>query len=135
MSEKHRIREKKFSLYLMEEEYEYLKKGAYEFDLSLSDYLRQLIVASRIVGRHWTMDKEEGKRMLYEINRIGNSLSQIAYNVNSRSVVLPNDWKQIKSNYFEMLYLLGQIPFLKDSEKELWAIQATDLLLRHVQTL
>lgn len=135
MSEKHRMREKKFSIYLFEEEYEYLRKGAFEHELSLSDYLRQLIVAGEIIGRHWTMDKEQGKEMLHEINRIGNSLNQIAYNTTARSTALPDDWNQVKTNYFELLTLLGKLPFLTTSTQEQWAILATELLLSHTMEL
>ena len=135
MSEKHRIRTKKFSLYLLEEEYEYLRKGAFEYDLSLSVYLRQLIVAGEIRGRHWTMDKEQGKQILQELNHIGNNINLIAYQSYGASSVLPDDWKQLKKSYFELLTLLGKLPFLTTSTQEQWAILATELLLSHTMEL
>ena len=135
MSEKHRIRTKKFSLYLLEEEYEYLRKGAFEYDLSLSDYLRQLIVAGEIRGRHWTMDKEQGKQIICELNNIGNTINAIAYQSFARTSVVPDDWKQIKTTYFELLTLLGKLPFLTTSTQEQWAILATELLLSHTMEL
>lgn len=135
MSEKHRIRTKKFSLYLLEEEYEYLRKGAFEYDLSLSDYLRQLILAKAIRGRHWTMDKEQGKEIIRELNNIGNTINVIAYQSYARSSVVPDDWMQIKTTYFELLTLLGKIPFLTPETQEQWANLATELLLSHIMEL
>lgn len=135
MSEKQRLRTKKFSIYLFEEEYEYLRKGAFEYDLSLSDYIRQLIVAGEIRGRHWTMDKEEGKQIINELNRIGNSLNIIANNSIDRRIGLPEDWKAVQTTYFELLCILGKLPFLNEDTRELWANQAAELLLNHMQTL
>ena len=135
MSEKHRIRTKKFSLYLLEEEYEYLRQGAFEYGLSLSDYLRQLIVAMEIKGRHWAMDKEQGKQIIRELNNIGNSITRIVYQSYARSSVLPDDWKQIKTHYFELLTLLAKLPFLTTATQEQWADLATELLLRHTTEL
>ena len=120
MAEKHRIRTEKYLLTLLPEESALLKKNAYEFDLSRAEYLRQLIVYGAILGRHWTMDKEQGKQLVFELNRIGNNLNQIAYNTNERKYAIDEDWKAVKENYFEFLELFGKIPFLEKSEQSKW---------------
>lgn len=133
MAEKHRMRTKKFSIYLFDEEYEYLKKGAFEYNLSCSDYLRELIVAREIKGIHWTMDREQGQQIINAINRIANDIRLIVYNSHITGASLPDDWNELKTCYFKLLNLLGELPFLEESQREWWAIQATQLLLRHMQ--
>lgn len=128
MAEKSRIRTEKYLLTLLPEEAAMLKKNAYEFDLSRADYLRQLIMYGGIVGRQWTMDEEQGKQLLYEINRIGNNLNQIAYNTNAKKYASNEDWKAVKENYFEFLSLFGKIPFLEKGVVDEWQQQISTLL-------
>ena len=128
MAEEERIRQHQLRVWLLEEEKEILKQRAFEYGLSLSDYIRQLIMAESIVGRHWTMDKEQGKELLFELNRIGNNINQIAYNTNAKTFAANPDWAELKENYFKLLGLIGKLPFLEKEAQEEWLIHIYTLL-------
>lgn len=128
MAEKDRIRNNKVQLWLVEEEKQLLIKGAFEHGLSQSEYLRQLIVAGSVTGRHWTMNEEQGKQLLYEINRIGNNINQVAYNTNVQAYASHSDWEKLEQNYKELLKLFAEIPFLEKEKKEEWQQQVSMLL-------
>lgn len=130
LAEEHRIRTTKFSVYLLPEEAALLQKNAFELDMSRADYLRSLIVCGGIVGRQWTMDKEQGKRLLYELNRIGNDLNQIAFNTNVQKFASNEEWKAVKENYFEFIKLFTRVPFIEEGVKEEWQQQIFTLLRR-----
>ena len=123
-----RSREYQVKFWLFEEEKQMLIKSCYEANLSQSDYLRQLIMAGSISGRQWTMNEEQGKKLLYEINRIGNNINQIAYNTNAKAFASHADWEALKEKYYELLNLLGAIPFLSKEAQEEWQLQAYMLL-------
>ena len=77
MAEKHRIRTDQFRFTLLPEESAMLTKNAFELGLSKADYLRKIILYGSIIGQHPVMDKEQGRQLLYEVNRIGNNINQI----------------------------------------------------------
>lgn len=128
MSEQNRLRREKLQVWLVEEEKELLMRNAASYGLSQSEYIRKLIFAESITGRYYTMDKEQGKRLLYEVNRIGNNINRIAYNTNAKAYAAHADWAELQANFNELLTLLGQVPFLKRSEQEAWKKQAFALL-------
>lgn len=128
MAEKDRIRTEKYLLTLLPEEAEMLKKSAFEFGLSRAEYLRNIIVAGSVTGRHWTMNEEQGKQLLYEINRIGNNINQVAYNTNVQAYASHPDWEKLEQNYKELLKLFAEIPFLEKEKKEEWQQQVSMLL-------
>lgn len=128
MAESHRLRTHKLQIWLVEEERQLLIKNAYEHGLSQADYVRKLIMCEGLVRGLWTMDKSIGKEFLYEINRIGNNINQIAYNTNYQHFASHNDWEALEKSYYELLGLLGQIPFLQKDEVEEWKQRVSMLL-------
>ena len=128
MAEEQRLRQSQLRVWLLDEEKEILKQRAYEYGLSQSEYVRQLIVAEKIVGRHWTMDKEQGKELISSINKIGNNVNQIAYNTNVKKFTAYSDFQELKRNYFELLKLIAKLPFLEKEEQDEWLIQVYMLL-------
>lgn len=128
MSEKNRIRTNKVNVWLLDEELALLKKNSFELGLTQADYLRKLIVYGGMVGRQWTMDKEQGKKLLYELNKIGNNINQIAYNTNAKTFASHSDWEELKDNYFKLLELIGWFPFLDKEAQEEWQQQIFMLL-------
>ena len=128
MAESDRIRTKKFSVYLLPEEDAMLQKNSEEYGLSKSDYVRKLILYGGITGRQWMMDKEEGKKLLYEINKIGNNLNQIAYRTNVQMAATYSDLMQVIENYREFLRLVGKLPFLDESAQGEWAYFANEFI-------
>lgn len=128
LAENDRIRTDRYLLTLLPEESAMLQKNAFELGLSRADYLRKLIMYGNVVGRFFTMDKEQGKQLLYEINRIGNNINQIAYNTNAKMYAGNSDWQELRNNYFELLALLGKIPFMNEGVQEEWQQQISTLL-------
>ncbi len=132
MAESHRLRTHKLQVWLVEEERQLLIKNAYEHGLSQADYIRKLILCEGLVRGLWTMDKSIGKEFLYEINRIGNNINQIAYNTNYQRFAGQKDWQALEKSYYELLALLGQIPFLQKDEKEEWEQKVSALLQKEI---
>lgn len=128
MTEENRMRTHKATVWLLDEEVALLKKNSFEFGLSQSDYLRKLILYGGMVGRQWTMDKEQGKNLIYELNRIGNNINQIAYNTNAKTFAAHSDWQELKEDYFKLLELIGKFPFLDKEAQEEWQQQIFTLL-------
>lgn len=110
-----RIRTEKYLLTLLPEENAMLEKSAFELGLSKADFLRSLIMAGSVIGQHPVLDKEQGAKLLYEVNKIGQNINQIAFNTNSKSFASSNDWKEVKKECLEILSLLGD---LVDMDKE-----------------
>lgn len=135
MAESHRLRTHKLQIWLVEEERQLLIKNAYEHGLSQADYIRKLILSEGLMRGLWTMDKSIGKEFLYEINRIGNNINQIAYNTNYQRFASHEDWKALEKSYYELLALLGEIPFLENNKKEEWEQRVSTLLQKENQTI
>ena len=128
MAEKDRIRTHKVNVWLLDEEKALLQKQAYELGLSQSDYLRKLILYGGMFTSHFSMDKEQANKLLYELNRIGNNINQIAYNTNAKTFAAKGDWVELKKNYFKLLELVGTLPFLDKEAQEEWLTQVYTLL-------
>ena len=107
MAENDRIRTHSLRVWLLPEEKALLQKGAFEANMSQSEYLRKLIVFGGMFVSHFSMDKEQTKQMLYELNRIGNNINQIAYNSNTRGFATQADWKELEVKFSELLKLIG----------------------------
>ena len=128
LAEEDRIRPEQFRFYLLPEEKAMLEKNAYELGLSKADYLRNVIMYGKFIGRHFVMDKEQGKQLIFEINRIGNNINQIAYRTNAKMYAGNSEWQELRENYFELLSLLGKLPFIDEGVKDEWQQQISTLL-------
>jgi len=120
VAEKDRIRTDRYLLTLLPEEKALLEKNAYELGLTQAEYLRKLIMYGGMVGRQWTMDKEQGERLVYEVNKIGTNVNQIAYNTNAQTFARHQDWEDLKKDFIELLNLIGEFPFLDKEGQEEW---------------
>lgn len=130
MAEEDRIRKEKYSLYLLPEEKAMLEACADEFDMTKAEYIRKLILYGAITGRQWSIDKEQGKELLYEVNKIGNNVNQIAYRVNVKKYTSKTDLEDLENNFIDLLKLMGDFPFLEEGAKEKWQQQLFTLLNR-----
>ena len=135
MANKDRIRTEKYLLTLLPEEKALLEKNAFELGLSKADYLRKIILYGSIVGQHPVLDKEAGEKLLYEINRIGNNINQIAYNTNAKKYASGVDWRDIKKDAFDILELVGALIDMDRSEWEEWQQRAYTLLQEQLDKL
>ncbi|MBP3197612.1 MAG: MobC family plasmid mobilization relaxosome protein [Butyrivibrio sp.] len=95
MAEKKRLRDKKLTIFLLEEELEILKAKCDEFGISYSDYFRQLITFGSVKQSSKKDSKEEQKKFMYEVNRIGGNINQIAHRVNSNRIESKKDYEDL----------------------------------------
>lgn len=97
-----RKRERKLNVYLLEEEWEILQAKKDEAGMSQSDYIRNMILFGAAHER--TMfSKENEKKLIYEINKIGTNLNQIAARANASRIVDNRDFDNLYQNYLELL--------------------------------
>lgn len=123
MAEKDRLRTEQFLLRMFPEEKAMLEKNSFELGLSKADYLRKLILYGEVIGQHPVIDKEQGRELLYEVNRIGNNINQIAYRSNARKFATADDWREVRSECMGILLLLGKLIHMDRSEFEEWQQQ------------
>lgn len=99
-----RTRDRKISVWLLDEELAILQAKADEAEMTQSEFLRNCIVFGSAKERTYA-DKEDTEKLIYELNRIGNNVNQIAYQANQRKYVSD---EQFQSLYSAFLDLLGQ---------------------------
>ena len=117
MAEKDRVRTEQFRFTLLPEENAMLTKNAFEYGLSKADYLRKLILAEALTGKQWHMDRDQAKQLIYEVNRIGNNVNQIAYNTNA-----------VRFSSFELMTLFCQFALRENGEEKLWYKKILELM-------
>ena len=102
MSEYHRIRKKQFHLSLLEEEMQILSDKAKTAGMSKTEFLRNVILFGSARGRT-NFTREDAKSLIYELNRIGNNINQIAYQANVNCAVNKNDFHALTDYYDKLL--------------------------------
>ena len=135
MANGNRIRTEKYLLTLLPEEKALLEKNAFELHLSKADYLRKIILYGSIVGQQPVIDKATGEKLLYEVNRIGNNINQIAYNTNAKRYATGIDWREIKNNAFDILVLLGALVDMDRDEFVEWEAEVLEFIRKQRKTL
>lgn len=135
MANGNRIRTEKYLLTLLPEEKALLEKNAFELHLSKADYLRKIILYGSIVGQHPVIDKATGEKLLYEVNRIGNNINQIAYNTNAKKYATDIDWREIKNEVFLILELLGGLIDMDRDEFVEWENSVIQCIRKHQHLL
>lgn len=95
MSE-NRISRKKLNVWLLDEEYDLLKEKASKCSMSMSAYIRIIILFGGVKGAVVNFSKEDANKIANELCRIGNNINQIAYRVNAKATVNENDFEQLK---------------------------------------
>lgn len=128
MGNESRIRTEKYLLTLLPEESAMLTKNAYEYGMSKAEYLRKLILAESLSGKQWHMDREQAKELIYEVNRIGNNVNQIAYNTNVKRFASNQDWEELRTDYFKLITLFCQFAIREVGEENEWLQQIYTLL-------
>ncbi|MGO5444808.1 plasmid mobilization protein, partial [Faecalimonas sp. LCP19S3_D12] len=96
MSENHRYRKRTFKVYLFDEELQLLNDKANALGMTKSAYIRDLI----LFGQARKADDKNYEKVIYELNKIGSNINQLAYIANA----------EFSTNGIEVLSLL--YPFL-----------------------
>lgn len=104
MSNKNRLRQKRFEVKLLPEEVEIFTKKAERAGKNKSDYFRDFILFGNPIIRDKLNDIDADK-ISYELNRIGNNINQIAYQANLRCEVTKNDFFKLREEYDRLLEL------------------------------
>ena len=68
--------------------------------------------------KQWHMDRDQAKQLIYEVNRIGNNINQIAYNTNVVRFSSNKDWGELQTKYFELMTLFCQFALRENGEKK-----------------
>ena len=106
MGEQHRYRSKQFLLHLFPEEMEILERKAATHEMSKTEYLRDLILFGGVrETKREILSDENFKKLLYELNRIGNNINQIAYNSNLKKSTGREEIKALSESYDTLLQL------------------------------
>lgn len=105
-----RKRTKLFQLRLLEEEAEILEQKAQELKISKSKYLRDLLIlGSQYDASISKKDNDIRKQWIYELNRIGNNINQIAYNANSKKSTNSKECLMLTEEVQSLLSLFSTI--------------------------
>ena len=75
-------KDKRVTIRFTDDEYNQLKTKADELGISLSTYIRK-----KTLGNRGKISSKCDKELLYEINRIGNNLNQIAKHCNTTKII------------------------------------------------
>ena len=106
---KNRFRKRQIKFWAVDEEYEILKRKSTESNLTMSAYLRTLLLFGTVKGSIVNFSKEDSKNIIYELNRIGNSVNQIAYRVNSNSLVREDDVIELREQVQELVGVVNDV--------------------------
>lgn len=101
---KNRFRDKQVLIRLSEEELKILDSKAKILDKSKSDFVRDIVLFGEAKSKPiWS--NENFKKLLYEINRIGNNINQIAYNSNLKKSTGREEIYGLREQYDNLLSL------------------------------
>ena len=102
MGEDSRKRQRYFKVHLLDEELEILNAKADEAGMNKSEYIRNMILFG-VAHERTLFSKKDTESLLYEINRIGNNINQIAYRANANKTIDERDFQDMYTNYTELL--------------------------------
>ena len=92
---KNRNRNVGFHFFLSEQEAEIFEQKCKQLGISKSEFIRNCILYGSTVKKTMFSD-EKADRIIYEMNRIGNNINQIAHFVNMEHTVAPDDFERIR---------------------------------------
>lgn len=118
MNYKKRFRNNRFGVRLFDEEVAILENKAKEQGLSKTEYIREIILYSEIKeNNRKVLSDEKFTKLLYEINRIGNNINQIAYNSNLVKSTGKEEIESLKKQYDSLLQLYTDTFLFQEEEK------------------
>ena len=94
--EKNRSRTHKINVFLSDREFEIFEQKIAKLGISKSEYIRNCILFG-FPGRKTNFSDEEADRIVYEMNRIGNNVNQIARYVNKEHDAQQAEIEEVKN--------------------------------------
>lgn len=110
MGNKERYRKRDFHVMLFDEEMQILEEKAKSFGMNKTEYVRDMIIRGEVSSDRKAdiVSDEKYKELLYEVNRIGNNLNQIAYNSNLKKSTGREEIAGLKKLYEELFECLKE---------------------------
>ena len=108
MSEAGRLRNRKLTIHLFDEELQLLEKKCQELGISKSEYIRNMILFGN-PERNTNFSEEEAQRLIFEVGKIGNNINQIARYVNMQKSVDGVDMKNLVEEFGELQALIAEV--------------------------
>ncbi|MBY7009282.1 MobC family plasmid mobilization relaxosome protein [Clostridium botulinum] len=99
-----RIRNLPLKFYATEEEKKIIDKKAKELKLDRSKYLRKVALQEPIIN----VDMSYLNNVIYELNKIGNNINQIAKYTNTNHALYKNDIKEIQEKMDSIWEVISQ---------------------------
>jgi hypothetical protein len=106
MAKTNRLSNKEIHVFMTEGEYDVLKKRADSCGVSMSNFIRRLITEGKII--HIVVNEDLQRDLIYEINRIGNNINQIAVTVNMTKTVDQNDFDRLFNEWSELFRIVAE---------------------------
>lgn len=108
MSEAGRLRNRKLTIHLFEEEFQILEQKCTELGVSKSEYIRNMILIGNPV-RNTNFSEEEAQRIIFEIGKIGNNINQIAKYVNMQKSSDGVDISNLIQEFGDLQELISEV--------------------------
>ena len=108
MSEAGRLRNRKLTIHLFEEELQLLETKSKEAGVSKSEYIRNMIIFGSS-QRNTNFSEEEAEKLIYEVGKIGNNINQIARYVNMQKSVDGVDMNNLIEEFGELQRLIAEV--------------------------
>lgn len=115
---KKRFRSKQLLIRLFDEEMNILKAKSESQGISMSDYVREVILYGEVkTTKQNILSDENFSKLLYELNRIGNNINQIAYNSNLKKSTGREEIMELSEKYDSLLQLYSDTFMFPDGEE------------------
>ncbi|MCJ8010140.1 MobC family plasmid mobilization relaxosome protein [Paenibacillus sp. KQZ6P-2] len=101
---KKRYRNKEIKFFVTEEELEFIDNKAKAAELNRSLYIRKMAIEGYIIKQDFTYVEE----LVYEVNKIGNNINQIAFRANSMDYLSVEDLIYLRKKLDEIYSRIEQ---------------------------
>lgn len=95
---KKRFRDKEIKFFVTEAELQFIDQKAQVAELNRSSYIRKMALEGYILKQ----DFSYVEKLVYEVNKIGNNINQIAYKANSMEYLSTEDLKYLQKRLDEI---------------------------------
>lgn len=99
-----RLREERYEVRLLKEEMDIFKRKSELAGKDRAEYFRDFLLFGNPIVRD-ILNDIDADRIIFELNRIGNNINQIAYHSNMKCEVSMNDFQSLKESYDNLLEL------------------------------
>lgn len=95
---------KKKEIFFEEEDWEIIEEKANKCNLDTTKYIRKIALEGNVI----IYDLKDASNLVYEINKIGVNINQLAKKANEIKSIFEHDIKSMKREYDELCLMLNQ---------------------------